>query len=71
MASYTERFEEICFFNEPLIFVKAAIGIMRDGLLSGRRYGSILRDVRFLSYKVLVILETPLAWGLAKKTKTK
>lgn len=53
------------------MFVKAAIGIMRDGLLSERRYGQILRDVKFLPYKVLVILGTPLAWGLAKKTKTK
>lgn len=56
-------------FNEPLMFVKAAIGILRDGLLSERRYGQILRDVKFLSCRALVIFGSPIAWVLAKKAK--
>lgn len=53
------------------MFAKAAIGIMRDGLLSERRYGQILRDVKFLSCRALVIFGSPIAWVLAKKAKTK
>ena len=56
-------------FNEPLMFAKAAIGIMRDGLLSGRRYRQILRDVESFPCRILVVLGSPLAWMLAKKTK--
>ena len=56
-------------FNEPLMFVKAAIGILRDGLLSERRYGQILRDVKFLSCRALVIFGSPIAWVLAKRPK--
>ncbi|MGG7062331.1 glycosyltransferase family 2 protein [Bifidobacterium pseudocatenulatum] len=58
-------------FNEPLMFAKAAIGIMRDGLLSERRYVQILRDVKFLSCRALVFWGSPIAWVLAKKAKTK
>lgn len=49
------------------MFVKAAIGILRDGLLSERRYGQILRDVKFLSCRALVIFGSPIAWVLAKR----
>lgn len=51
------------------MFAKASIGVMRDGLLSGRRYGQIFRDVESFPCRILVILGSPLAWMLAKKTK--
>lgn len=56
-------------FCEPLMFMKATIGIMRDGILSGRSYGQIVRDVNSFPYKVLVVMGSPFAWILTKQTK--
>lgn len=44
------------FRFEPLQFFKAAVGIVRDGMLGGKRLGEILHDVNGTAPRILVIL---------------
>lgn len=44
------------FPYEPLAFLKAAVGIVRDGMLDGRGIGRIMGDARPLASKALIVL---------------
>lgn len=47
------------------MYVKAAIGIIRDGLLSGRALPAIVRDVYGATNKIAVIMCLPIGWILS------
>ena len=55
--------------EDPKLFLKSLVGIMRDGMLSDRRYGSIIADIRPLVWKCLTVLLSPAGLILAKKDR--
>ena len=44
------------FKYNPLLFIKSAVGMVRDGLLSGRKVSGILNDVNTVTKKMFIIL---------------
>ena len=50
-------------------FLKALIGIMRDGLLSNRKIKQIIRDINSIKLKVVVILLIPISYIFVIKDK--
>ena len=57
------------FRYQPKLFCKAAVGIMRDGLLCKKTWGGVLEDVESPLFKFLVVLGSPVALYLSKKGK--
>ena len=54
------------FRYRPLMFLKSAIGVVRDGCLSGFRWVDVIRGIRFLPFRLLAVLGSPFAFVLAK-----
>lgn len=54
------------FVQSPKTFLKAAVGITRDGLLSGRSVSAVLSDVGPASMRALTLCGLPVGWTLAK-----
>lgn len=55
--------------KNPKLFLKSFVGVMRDGILSGRRYNSIIADIRPFVWKCIVVLLSPVGMMLAKKNR--
>ncbi len=57
------------FGKSPKTFLKAAVGVIRDGLLSERRLGDVLSDIGPAPMRALALAGLPVAWVLAKTGK--
>ena len=55
--------------RDPKLFLKSLVGIMRDGILSGRSYGTIITDIRPAIWKCLAVFLSPAGLLLAKKNR--
>ena len=53
----------------PILFLKSAVGIMRDGLLAGKFYKGIIVDINNPILRMLVILLSPVGQFLSIREK--
>ena len=57
------------FKYDPKLFIKSAVGIVRDGVLTKRTIGSIFKDLNVFSMKCLTAIFMPVGMVLAYKVR--
>lgn len=68
-SHYLNENMDILLKYDKKLILKSMVGLVRDGIISGRKYGYILNNIKSISVRIMIIFTSPMAIILAKKCR--